>query len=86
MEELGALLNNKDLVDQKQEEAINKNAEAIKVLFEYIKQKDILDKEQSEEIKKIKNKKSTKIYIITIIISSLALISSIVNIILFFIK
>jgi len=88
LEELGALLNNKDLVDQKQEEAINKNAEAIKVLFEYTKQKDILDKEQSEEIEKIKNKKSgsAKIYIITIIISSLALISSVVNIIITFIK
>jgi hypothetical protein len=88
LEELGALLNNKDLVDQKQEEAINKNSEAIKVLFEYTKQKDILDKQQSEEIERIKNKKtgSTKIYIITIIISSLALISSTVNIILTFIK
>lgn len=86
LEELGALLNNKDLVDQKQEEAINKNAEAIKVLFEYTKQKDFLDKEQSEEIEKIKKSSSTKIYIITIIISSLALISSIVNIIFTFIK
>lgn len=86
LEELGTLLNNKDLVDQKQEEAITKNAEAIKVLFEYTKQKDILDKEQSEEIEKIKKSSSKKITIIAIIISSLALISSIVNIIFTFIK
>ncbi len=86
LEELGTLLNNKDLVDQKQEEVITKNAEAIKVLFEYTKQKDILDKEQSEEIEKIKKSSSKKITIIAIIISSLALISSIVNIIFTFIK
>ena len=81
LEELGTLLNNKDLVDQKQEEAISKNTEAIKVLFEYTKQKDILDKEQSEEIEKIKATSSKKLSVIAIIISSLAIIGSIVNII-----
>ncbi len=81
LEELGAILNNKDLVDQKQEEAISKNIEAIKVLFEYTKQKDILDKEQSEEIEKIKATSSKKLSVIAIIISSLAIIGSIVNII-----
>lgn len=85
LEELGAILNNKDLVDQKQEEAISKNTEAIKVLFEYTKQKDILDKEQSEEIEKIKATSSKKLSVIAIIISSLAIIGSIVNIIFKFI-
>ena len=85
LEEIGAILDNKNLVDQKQEEAISKNAEAIKVLFEYTKQKDILDKEQSEEIDKIKATSSKKISLIAIIISSLALIGSVLNIILKFV-
>lgn len=85
LEELGAILNNKDLVDQKQEEAISKNTEAIKVLFEYTKQKDILDKEQNEEIEKIKTTSSKKLSVIAIIISSIALIVSVVNILLRFI-
>ena len=82
LEELGAILNNKDLVDQKQDESISKNTEAIKVLFEYTKQKDILDKEQSEEIEKIKATSSKKLSVIAIIISSIALIVSVVNILL----
>ena len=85
LEELGAILNNKDLVDQKQEEAISKNTEAIKVLFEYTKQKDILDKEQNEEIEKIKTTSSKKLSVIAIIISSIALIVSVVNILLRFV-
>ena len=85
LEELGAILNNKDLVDQKQEEAISKNTEAIKVLFEYTKQKDILDKEQNEEIEKIKTTSSKKLSVIAIIVSSIALIVSVVNILLRFI-
>lgn len=85
LEELGAILTNKDLVDQKQEEAISKNTEAIKVLFEYTKQKDILDKEQSEEIEKIKATSSKKLSVIAIIISSIALIVSVVNILLRFV-
>ena len=79
LEELGVLLNNKDLVDQKQEEAI-------KILFEYTKQKDILDKEQSEEIEKLRKSSSRKLIIFTMIISFLALISSVANIIFMFIK
>lgn len=81
LEELGALLDNKDLVDKKQEEAISKNAEAIKVLFDYTKQKDILDKKQSEEIENIKRTSSHKLCIISIVISSIALIGCIANII-----
>ena len=85
MEELGTLLSNKDLVDQKQEEAITKNSEAIKVLFEYAKQKDIHDKEQSQEIERIKKFSSKKLCIAAIIISSCALICSIAGILLEFI-
>lgn len=86
LEELGTLLSNKDIVDQKQEEAINKNAEAIKVLFEYTKQKDILDKEQSDEIKKIKNFSSKKLCVTTLVVSILALIFSVASIVMQIIK
>ena len=78
-------MQNKQNAWKKLEEAISKNAEAIKVLFEYTKQKDILDKEQSEEIDKIKATSSKKISLIAIIISSLALIGSVLNIILKFV-
>ena len=74
MEELGALLDNKDLVDKKQEEAISKNSEAIKVLFDYTKQKDILDKEQSEEIEVLKKSSQRKLGILAISISIVAII------------
>lgn len=85
LEELGTLLSNKDLVDQKQEEAITKNSDAIKVLFEYAKQKDILDKEQSEEIERIKKFSSKKLCIAAIIISVCALVCSVASIVLQFI-
>lgn len=74
LEELGALLSNKVLVDQKQEEAI-------RILFEYTEQKDILDKEQSEEIRHLLKVSSLKLCIITLIISSCALLTSIISIV-----
>lgn len=74
LEELGALLSNKDLVDQKQEEAI-------RILFEYTEQKNILDKEQSEEIRHLLKASNRKLCIITLIISSCALITSIISIV-----
>lgn len=86
LEELGALLSNKDLVDQKQEEAIAENKESIKILFEYTKQKDILDKEQSDEIEKLKSVSQKKLCITAIILSSVAIVCSIVNMLLQFIK
>jgi len=86
LEELGALLDNKDLVDAKQEEAIKANAEAIKVLVEYTKQKDILDKEQTEEIEVLKKSSQRKLCIFAISISIVALICSIGSIVLQFIK
>lgn len=79
LEELGALLSNKDLVDKKQEEAIN-------VLFEYTKQKDTLDKQQSEEIEKIKKTSNNKLSIVAISLSVIAIICSIVNIVLLYLK
>ncbi len=85
LEELETLLSNKDLVDQKQEEAITKNSDAINVLFEYTKQKDILDKEQSEEIERIKKFSSKKLCIAAIIISVCALVCSVASIVLQFI-
>lgn len=85
LEELRALLDNKDLVDQKQEEAISKNSEAIKVLFDYTKQKDILDKEQSEEIEVLKSSQR-KLGILAISISIVAIICSIGSLVFQFIK
>lgn len=84
LEELGALLNNKDLVDEKQEKAIKANADAIKVLIEYTKQKDILDKQQSEEIDKLKKASNKKLCIFAIIISIVSMICSIASILLKF--
>lgn len=84
LEELGAMLSNKDLVDQKQEEAIKKNAKSIKILFDYTKQKDILDKEQSKEIEILQNSSSKKLCIVSIALSSCALILSIVSIVMKF--
>lgn len=75
LEELGALLDNKDLVDAKQEEAI-------KVLFEYTKQKDILDKEQNAEIEIMKKNKPTKLCIIALSFSAIAMVCSIISIVL----
>ena len=86
LEELGALLDNKDLVDKKQEEAISKNSEAIKVLFDYTKQKDILDKEQSEEIEVLKKSSQRKLGILAISISIVAIICSIGSLVFQFIK
>ena len=82
LEELTSLLDNKGLIDQKQEEAISKNAEAIKLLFEYTKQKDALDKKQSADIERIKMISQRKLCIAAIIISSVALVCSIINFIL----
>lgn len=81
LEELTSLLDNKGLIDQKQEEAISKNAEAIKILFEYTKQKDALDKKQSAAIERIKVVTQRKLCVAAIIISGLALICSVVSII-----
>lgn len=86
LEELGALLENKNTVDAKQEEAITANAEAIKVLFEYTKQKDILDKQQTEEIEILRNSSQRKLCIFAISISIVAIICSIGSIVLHFIK
>lgn len=86
LEELGAMLNNKDLVDQKQEETIKKNEKSIKILFDYTKQKDVLDKKQSEEIELIKKLQSTRLCFAAIVISIVSLVVSITNIILELLK
>ena len=86
LEELGALLENKDLIDQKQEAAISANAEAIRVLVDYTKQKDILDKQQSAEIEILKNSSQRKLCIFSITISIVAIVCSIVSIVLNFVK
>ena len=93
LDELSSLLTKKDEVDQKQEDAISankkaieKNTEALTVLFEYTKQKDILDKEQTEEIEKIKKSSERKLCIVAIVLSLFALFCGAGSIILQFIK
>lgn len=50
IEELGALLENKDVVDQRQEEAINTNKADISNIKDALNKKDSLDDEQSKRI------------------------------------
>lgn len=52
LEELGALLENKDIVDQKQERAIETNKEDIGKIKGALKEKDELDADQSSRISK----------------------------------
>ena len=83
IEELGALLNNKDLIDQKQDQAISENTEAIKLIYDYINQKDELDQKQSAEIENIAlNGNGRKISIVAIVISSIALVGVIFDLLL----
>lgn len=86
LEELGALLENKNSIDEKQEAAITANTEAIKVLVEYTKQKDIIDKQQSDEIEVLKKSSQRKLCIVAISVSVVAIICSIVSIVLQFVK
>lgn len=86
LEELTAMLENKDVIDEKQEIAITENSKAIKVLFEYTKQKDELDKKQSAEIEVLKRSTQRKLCIFGIIISIISLICSITSIILQLLK
>lgn len=86
LDELNSLINTKNKVDQKQEEAIKKNAKSIKILFDYTKQKDVLDKKQSEEIEVIKKLQSTRLCFVAIIISGVSLVVSITTIILELLK
>lgn len=89
LEELMVLLQNKDLIDEKQENSIaenriliDKNSEAIKILIEYTKQKDFIDKEQSIELGSLKNalQRHRKLYITAIVIASFSLVCCIVSI------
>ena len=82
LEELGALIENRNSIDEKQEAAITANTEAIKVLVEYTKQKDIIDKQQSEEIEVLKKSSRRKLCIVAISVSVVAIICSIVSIML----
>ena len=76
-----ALLKNNDSIDKKQESSIaenraliDKNSEAIKILIEYTKQKDLMDKEQSNEIATLKNVLQKKLCIKAIAISLASLV------------
>lgn len=75
LEELRTLLNDKKTIDQNQEESIKENSDAIKIVFDYMKQKDEIDKAQQTDINKIKND-STKKNILTVVFSSISLIIS----------
>lgn len=53
LEELGALLENKDSVDQRQEKAISSNKNEIEQIKGHLEEKNSLDSEQSERISKL---------------------------------
>lgn len=95
IEELMVLLKNNDIVDEKQENSIaenriliDKNSEAIKILIEYTKEKDLIDKEQWIEISSLKNtlQRQEKLYTTAIVISSVSLVCCIVSIMLLLLK
>ena len=52
LEEISALLENKNLLDQRQESAISSNKESIEQIKASLKEKSVLDSEQSERISK----------------------------------
>lgn len=80
------ILLEKESIDKKQEVSIaenrsliDMNTEAIKMLLEYTKQKDILDKKQSDEIGTLKNKPYAKLCISAIAIAIVSLALSFIN-------
>ena len=85
LNEVSAILDETSNVAKKHEsaitenrQAIDKNSEAIKILLEYTKQKDILDKEQSNEIELLKKSKANVLSIIAICLSGISLFVSII--------
>src|SRR5574344_668199 len=75
-------LKEKDALEDQQSKRISKNEEAIKLIYDYMKQKDKLDQKRTEEIERIAVKENNmKISIVAIIISSIALIATMIDII-----
>lgn len=79
LEELKALLHNKDNVDRNQEDAIQKNKDAIRILYEYMEQKSIIDKDQQNQINSLLNRGRNSLPIVSIVASIFALIASIIS-------
>ena len=79
LEEFQVLLNNKDNFDRKQEEALKENDDAIKLLFDYMKQKHIIDDAQQKEIESLKISLKSIKNIISITLSIVATLFSIIS-------
>ena len=78
LDETSNVAKNHELAITENRQAIDKNSEAIKILLEYTKQKDILDKEQSNEIELLRKSKANVLSIIAICLSGISLFVSII--------
>ena len=78
LDETSNVAKNHELAITENRQAIDKNSEAIKILLEYTKQKDVLDKEQSNEIELLKKSKANVLSIIAICLSGISLFVSII--------
>lgn len=87
IDSLKSSLNEKNLLDDEQSNRITKNEDAIKILYEFMKIKDELDKEQSKNIEELKHSKNSgKLPIIAMVLSVIAMLIGILNIVQLFIK
>ena len=77
-------MNEKDSLDNEQNQRLKNAEDAIKILYDYMKTKDALDKTQSNEIEKIKkveyHKTGKMTAIIAIILSTIAICASTLSI------
>lgn len=78
LDETSNVAKNHELAITENRQAIDKNNEAIRILLEYTKQKDILDKEQSNEIELLKKSKANLLSIIAICLSGISLVVSVI--------
>lgn len=84
LNDLHKLLYDKNTIDQNQEKAIQDNSKAIKLLFEYMNQKNEIDRAQQDDIDNIKRSKNYKnilAFIFSIIALSISIISLFLKII-----
>ncbi|MDY5683095.1 MAG: hypothetical protein SPG48_06015 [Treponema sp.] len=78
LDEISNVVKNHESAITENRQNIDKNSETIKILLEYTKQKDILDKEQSNEIESLKNSKANVLSIIAICLSGISLVVSVI--------
>lgn len=78
-------LSEKDRIDEEQSKRISENEEDISVLYEFMKNKNEFDKEQSEKIEGLK-KDSGKLLKVATVLSIIAIVLGVTNLILQFVK